>query len=93
MNLSNDKIDLLIFLQTRYQKTFIIPEIIHLCLKEGAAIFLVLFHSFVNHPKKYRLVEKDSNPTKARKVEFCLNSDIPSKMPKAVQELIKEMVC
>nr|XP_034325804.1 poly [ADP-ribose] polymerase tankyrase-like isoform X4 [Crassostrea gigas] len=47
--------------------------------------------SFVNHPKKYRLVEKDSNPTKARKVEFCLNSDIPSKMPKAVQELIKEM--
>lgn len=47
--------------------------------------------SFVNHPKKYRLIEKDSNPTKARKVEFCLNSDIPSKMPKAVQELIKEM--
>lgn len=47
--------------------------------------------SFVNHPKKYRIVERESNPTKTRKVEFCLKSDIPSKMPKALQELMKEM--
>ena len=48
--------------------------------------------SFVNHPKKYRLVERDLNPVKARKVEFCLKSDIPSKLPKTLQDLMKEMV-
>lgn len=61
-------------------------------MKKDAAIFLVLFYSFVNHPKKYRIVERESNPTKTRRVEFCLKSDIPSKMPKALQELMKEMV-
>ncbi|XP_078315747.1 poly [ADP-ribose] polymerase tankyrase-like isoform X2 [Crassostrea virginica] len=47
--------------------------------------------SFVNHPKKYRLVERDLNPVKARKVEFCLKSDIPSKLPKTLQDLMMEM--
>ncbi|XP_061174017.1 poly [ADP-ribose] polymerase tankyrase-like isoform X2 [Saccostrea echinata] len=47
--------------------------------------------NFENHPKKYRLVQREQKQTKARKVEFCLKSDIPSKLPKPLQDLMKEL--
>lgn len=53
-------------------------------MKEGVVIFLVLFYSFVNYLKKYRLVEKDLNFIKVCKVEFCFNLDIFFKMLKVV---------
>lgn len=55
----------------------------------------ILFYGYFRfeiHAKKYRLVARDVNPEKARKIEFCLKSDIPSKLPKALQDLMKELV-
>ncbi|XP_060068797.1 poly [ADP-ribose] polymerase tankyrase-like [Ylistrum balloti] len=48
-------------------------------------------NSFENHPKKYRLVQRDDKRQKERKIDFSLKSDIPSKLPEPVQQLFKEM--
>ncbi|XP_045173685.2 poly [ADP-ribose] polymerase tankyrase-like [Mercenaria mercenaria] len=47
--------------------------------------------SFVNQPKKYRLVQLDSQPAPLLRVDFKLESSIPSKLPVDVQDLLKEM--
>ncbi|XP_071081128.1 poly [ADP-ribose] polymerase tankyrase-like [Haliotis cracherodii] len=47
--------------------------------------------TYVNHPKKYRLVPREQKYTKVKSVDFSLNSEIPSKLPLPIQDLIKEM--
>lgn len=47
--------------------------------------------SFEKQPKKYRLVESERTSAKPVKIDFTLQSDIPSKLPKNVQDLVKEM--
>ncbi|XP_067682285.1 poly [ADP-ribose] polymerase tankyrase-like [Haliotis asinina] len=47
--------------------------------------------TYVNHPKKYRLVPREQKHTKVKSVDFTLNSEIPSKLPLPIQDLMKEM--
>ncbi|CAG2210101.1 Putative regulator of nonsense transcripts 1,ATP-dependent helicase upf1,Regulator of nonsense transcripts 1,ATP-dependent helicase NAM7,Regulator of nonsense transcripts 1 homolog [Mytilus edulis] len=46
---------------------------------------------FEKQPKKYRLVEADRSYAQPTKIDFKLQTDIPSKLPKFVQDLVKEM--
>ncbi|GAB1609603.1 poly [ADP-ribose] polymerase tankyrase-like isoform X2 [Argonauta hians] len=48
---------------------------------------------FKNHPKKYRLVEREERQKcmKEFKINYDLNSELPSKLPPRLQELIKEL--
>ncbi|XP_052057851.1 poly [ADP-ribose] polymerase tankyrase-like isoform X2 [Mytilus californianus] len=46
---------------------------------------------FEKQPKKYRLVETDRSYAQPTKIDFKLQTDIPSKLPKFVQDLVKEM--
>lgn len=43
-------------------------------------------------PKKYRLVQTDIQPQEVLRVDFNMESSVPSKLPADVQLLIKEMV-
>ena len=47
--------------------------------------------SFEKQPKKYRLVEPERTSAKPVKIDFTLKTDIPSKLPQYVQDLVKEM--
>ena len=53
----------------------------------------VYFHArFTNQPKKYRLVQTDNQPQEVLRVNFNMESSIPSKLPDNLQLLVKEMV-
>ncbi|CAG5125123.1 unnamed protein product, partial [Candidula unifasciata] len=48
-------------------------------------------HKFQNHPKKYRLMPKPSKQHKQHKVEFNLESSLPTKLPEPVFDLVSEV--
>ncbi|XP_013405621.1 tankyrase-like protein isoform X2 [Lingula anatina] len=49
-------------------------------------------NNFVNQPKKYRLVSADKRRKQTRPpVNFDLHSDLPSKLPRYVQDFIKDI--
>lgn len=48
---------------------------------------------FVNHPKKYRLLPKEESRKKVKEVKVQLKSDVPSKLPHPVQDLLEELTC
>ncbi|KAL4238217.1 hypothetical protein ACF0H5_002929 [Mactra antiquata] len=47
--------------------------------------------SFNNQPKKYRLVEIDNQPSTVLRVDFKLESSIPSQLSENLSDLLKEM--
>ncbi|BFZ11859.1 hypothetical protein BsWGS_14898 [Bradybaena similaris] len=71
-------------------------------LAEAAKEFCKIFRSktgndwsqiskFQNHPKKYRLMPKPDKQHKQHKIEFNLESSLPTKLPEPVFDLISEM--
>jgi hypothetical protein len=50
---------------------------------------------FDNKPKKYRLVEaeKRTSGKKLKELKLELKSNITSKLPEQLQDMMKEMVC
>ena len=66
--------------------------ILGFCSKLFRHWFIAFFYSFQEQPKKYRLVELEQTSKPVVKVNFDLESKIPSKLPAEVQDLLKDMV-